>query len=224
MPVLRTDNRFGEDLALDREQAVALLGHSVSRETWSRLDGLVTLLLKWQKTTNLIAPSTISQLWTRHVADSLQLLRIAHDARRWIDLGSGAGFPGLVVAAALADAPGAQVHLVESNKKKSAFLREATRIFTLPAIVHAERIEDFVLSNNQAFDVVSARAVAPLQKLISLAFPLLKTGAVGLFPKGQDVGVELTQASKSWTIDASLSPSLTNPHGRIVVVRQVVLR
>ena len=111
------------DLAADRARALVLT--DVSRETTARLDRFVELLLTWQRTTNLIAPSTVPRLWTRHIADSLQLLDLAPDARVWVDLGSGAGFPGLAIACALTGRPGAVVHLVESNAKKAAFLREA---------------------------------------------------------------------------------------------------
>jgi 16S rRNA (guanine527-N7)-methyltransferase len=208
------------DLVRDRARAVALIGDLVSRETWARLDGLVALLLKWQDTTNLVAPSTLPEIWTRHIADSAQLLAIAPNARAWIDLGSGGGFPGLVVACAMADRAGGKIDLVESNQKKSAFLREAIRILGVPAIVHARRIEDFVAATVQSFDVVTARALAPLEKLIEYASPLLKTGAIGLFPKGQDVEAELTAASKSWTIEADLVPSVTDPQARIVIVRR----
>src|SRR5215475_5904261 len=113
-------------LAADRAKAFGLT--PVSRETEERLDRFVELLLTWQKTTHLISPSTIPTLWTRHVADSLQLLDLAPSARLWVDLGSGGGFPGMVLACALAETPGAQVHLVESNTKKAAFLRDATRL------------------------------------------------------------------------------------------------
>ena len=206
-------------LAADRARALALNPDSVSRETWARLDRFVGRLLEKQQRMNLIAASTVPQLWTRHVADSLQLLALAPEARTWLDFGSGAGFPGLVIACALADAPGSVVHLVESTKKKAAFLADAARDLNLPVTVHAERIEDFAPANRVSFDVVTARAVAPLTRLLGYATPLLKTGAVGLFPKGQDVGVELTEASKSWKIEAELIPSWTDPHGRIVVVR-----
>ena len=158
-------------------------------------------------------------VWTRHVADSLQLVALAPKARRWLDLGSGAGFPGLVIACALAVEDDTEVHLVESVQKKAAFLRAASASLGLPAIVHATRIEDFVGAATEPFDVVTARALAPLDRLIGYAIPLLKRGAVGLFPKGQDVEAELTQASKSWTIEADLVPSRTDPHGRIVRVR-----
>ncbi len=137
-------NELSRALARDRAQAAALV-ENVSRETWERLEQFVELLLKWQNSTNLVASSTLPQVWTRHIADSLQLLALAPDARTWIDLGAGAGFPGLVIACALAKIPGAEVHLVESNQKKASFLREAARILSLPAIVHAQRIEDFVV-------------------------------------------------------------------------------
>ena len=213
-----TDSR----LAGDRARAAALVGSNVSRETWSRLDGLVALLLKWQNTTNLVAPSTLAEIWTRHVADSAQLFTIAPDARAWVDLGSGGGFPGLVIACVIADHPGAKIHLVESNQKKSAFLREAARTLSVPAIVHARRIEDFASRPMPSVEVVTARALAPLDRLLGYAAPLLKTGAIGLFPKGRDAEAELTAASKSWTMDAQLVPSVTDPQARIVVVRRAI--
>jgi len=210
------------DSESDRARALALT--PVSRETMARLDRFATVLTEWQERMNLIAPSTEPTLWTRHIADSLQLLPLAPEARTWVDLGSGAGFPGLVIACALADIPDAQVHLVESTQKKAAFLREAAEFTGAPAIVHAERISDFVKRNPQRFDVVTARALAPLTKLLAEAYPLLKKGAKGLFHKGQDVGIELTEAAKCWTIQASLVPSRTAPGGRIVVVSGIAPR
>ncbi len=210
-------------LAEDRAHAVALCP-DVSRETWERLDGLIDRLLAAQHTMNLIAASTVPQVWTRHVADSLQLLALAPDARRWVDLGSGAGFPGLVIAAVLADAPGAAVHLVESTRKKATFLADTAAALNLPVTVHPERIEDFAVANRVSFDVVTARAVAPLPKLLGYAIPLLKRGTVGLFPKGQDVEAELTEASRYWIIEVDLIPSKTDPRARIVVVRRAVKR
>jgi 16S rRNA (guanine527-N7)-methyltransferase len=205
------------DLAADRARALALT--PVSRETLGRLDAFVQLLLTWQARTNLIAASTVPTIWTRHIADSLQLLAIAPDARTWVDLGSGAGFPGLVVASALPGAVGAVAHLVESNGKKAAFLREAIRVTGAPAIVHPVRIETFVESFRGPVDAVTARALAPLKALIDQSAPLLTTGALGLFPKGQDAGAELTEATKYWNMTATLIPSRTDPKGRIVVVR-----
>jgi 16S rRNA (guanine527-N7)-methyltransferase len=184
----------------------------------ARLDRFVALLLAWQERMNLIAPSTATTIWTRHIADSLQLISLAPAARVWVDLGSGAGFPGLVVACALAELPGARVHLVESNTRKAAFLREASRETGLPAVVHPVRIADFVDDLNEPVDIVTARALAPLADLLAAAYPLLTLGTRGLFPKGQDVGAELTAATKCWSIEASLVPSRIDPKGQIVVV------
>jgi 16S rRNA (guanine527-N7)-methyltransferase len=208
----------------DRACAVALFGDTVSRETWARLDRLVELVIARQKVMNLVAPSTIPQIWTRHVADSLQLLSLAPAARRWVDLGSGAGFPGLVLACQLAAEQGAEVQLVDSVQKKASFLRDVIAELKLPAIVHTQRIEDFVARPPESFDAVTARALAPLDRLIGYAIPLLKRGAVGVFPKGQDVEAELTQASKSWSIEAELIPSKTDPRGRIVLVHRASKR
>lgn len=205
-------------LAADRERALALT--PVSRETLARLDRFVELLLTWQKTTNLISPSTIPHLWTRHIADSLQVLEVVPEARTWVDLGSGGGFPGMVIACSLADRPGAIVHLVESNAKKAAFLREAQRTTGAPATVHAERIERFVEHFREPVEVVTARALAPLSDLLALSSPLLtRKGVQGLFLKGRDAEAELREADKSWMMDATLIPSRTDPHGRIIAVR-----
>ncbi len=136
-------------LARDRARAAAL-AENVSRETWARLEQFAELLLRWQASTNLVAASTLPHLWTRHIADSLQLLPLAPKAKTWVDLGAGAGFPGLVIACALAETPDAEVHLVESNQKKASFLREAVRTLSLPAIVHARRIEDFAAEHAKA--------------------------------------------------------------------------
>ena len=203
-------------LAADRARAQKLV--PVSRETLARLDTVVGLLLEWQKTRNLIAASTIPQVWTRHVADSLQLLALAPEAKIWVDLGAGGGFPGLVLACALAERPGAKVHLVESSAKKCAFLQAAVQAAGLPAEVHCQRIEDFIPAFPGKPDVVTARALAPLPKLLKLVHPLLKRGGRGLFPKGQDVEAELTAASKYWSIQPVLVPSRTDPRGRIVVI------
>jgi 16S rRNA (guanine527-N7)-methyltransferase len=200
----------------DRARALQLI--PVSRETLARLDRFADLLGHWQNSINLVSPATLPHLWTRHIADSLQLLALVEASKIWVDLGSGGGFPGIPVAAALADIAGAEVHLVESNRKKAAFLREAVRVTGAPAKVHAMRIEDFVAGFSGRPDVVSARALAPLKELLEAAYPLLKTGAVGLFPKGQDVEAELTEAAKCWKFDCKLIPSLTSPEGQVVVI------
>jgi 16S rRNA (guanine527-N7)-methyltransferase len=215
-----TEAVTGPDLAADRDRALALT--PVSRETLARLDRFVELLLETQSHTNLIGAGTIPELWTRHVADSLQLLDLAPDARTWLDLGSGAGFPGLVIACALADRPGTAVHLVESTGKKAAFLRTVAEALALPVTVHHIRAEQF--TPDFTADVVTARAVAPLPTLLGYVAPLLKSGAKALLPKGQDVEAELTEAAKYWKIDADLAASRTNPASRIVVVRALERR
>jgi 16S rRNA (guanine527-N7)-methyltransferase len=217
MPQGALTNSDAVDLATDRAQALMLT--PVSRETTALLDRFVEFLLPWTQKTNLIARSTVSTLWTRHIADSLQLVDLAPEAKCWVDLGSGAGFPGIVVACALPAQAGTAVHLIESNGKKATFLREAANHLGLPIEVHAVRIEDFVKNSGLRPDVVTARAVAPLNHLMELAQPLLARGATGLFSKGQHVEGELTQAAKCWKIDAELVPSKTNSQARIVVVR-----
>jgi 16S rRNA (guanine527-N7)-methyltransferase len=207
------------DLAADEKRALTLT--PVSRETQKRLEAFVALLLSWQKRINLIAPSTIPEIWTRHVADSLQLVDLAREARVWVDFGSGGGFPGVPIACALADEPGAIVHLIESNGKKAAFLREAVRVTGVPAQVHQERAENYGESWQGHADAVTARALAPLKTLCDQAFPLIRQGAIAIFPKGQDVDVELTEAAKYWSIEASRVPSKTSPEGCIVVVRSL---
>jgi 16S rRNA (guanine527-N7)-methyltransferase len=210
------------DLSEDRERALSLT--PVSRETLGRLERFVDLLLLWQQKTNLISPSTIPKLWTRHVADSLQLLALAPAAKIWIDLGSGGGFPGVVLACALAETAGAKVHLVERNSKKAAFLREALRITSAPGIVHVDAIEVIVDSIQGPIDCVTARALAPLHQLIGLAQPLMRKGAKALFPKGQDVESELTEATKYWNIKPLLHSSLTGGQGWIVELGQAERR
>ncbi|WP_428032164.1 16S rRNA (guanine(527)-N(7))-methyltransferase RsmG [Ancylobacter sp.] len=201
----------------DRRHALSLT--PVSRETEQRLDTIVALLEKWQRTINLVAPASLKAVWTRHVADSLQLLPLVGEVRRWVDLGSGGGFPGLVVAAVLAERPGADVTLVESDSRKAAFLREAARLADLPVTVLPARIEQVARSIAPGVEVVSARALAPLPRLLELTAPFLAEGATGLFLKGQDVDNELTQASKSWRIEAEIKASLTDGGGHVLIVR-----
>ncbi|QFR33920.1 16S rRNA (guanine(527)-N(7))-methyltransferase RsmG [Ancylobacter sp. TS-1] len=204
----------------DRARALELA--PVSRETAERLDAIVALLQKWQRTINLVAPATLPAVWTRHVADSLQLVPLAGAATRWVDLGSGGGFPGLVVAAALAERPGADVTLVESDSRKAAFLREAVRIAELPATVLPVRIEQVAGKIAPGVEIVSARALAPLPRLLDLAAPFLAQGATGLFLKGQDVDNELTEASKSWKINVEIEGSRTDKSGHVLIVRAAV--
>jgi len=210
------------DLASDRAAALALT--PVSRETEARLDRYVSLLQEWQAKTNLVAPSTLPNLWTRHVSDSLQLLSLAPSAKVWMDLGSGGGFPGVVLACALAETPGATVHLVERNAKKAAFLRESIRVTGAPGAVHLADIGNTVERFAGAVDCVTARAVAPLHQLIGFAEPLVKRGAKALFLKGQDVEAELTEATRYWKIKPNLHSSRTGGQGWIVELDRIERR
>ena len=187
----------------------------VSRETQSRLDIYEAELLLWQKVKNLVGRSTLDEIRTRHFADSLQLAGLA-EGRIWVDLGSGAGFPGLVIAIAR---PGTQVHLIESDSRKCAFLRHAARATGANAEVWEGRIESVLPKLDPSPDVVTARALASLDDLLGLAAPLLMTGAIGLFPKGRDYLSELTKASESWRFEVDAIPSAVDPDGRILRIR-----
>jgi len=202
------------------DKAAALRLTPVSRETEQRLDRFVTLLLQWQVKTNLVAPSTLPQLWTRHVADSLQLLALAPQARRWADLGSGGGFPGVVLACAMAE-QGGHVDLVERNGKKAAFLREALRVSGAAGTVYPMDIGDYVDSTATVPDCITARALAPLHRLLDMTAPLIARGARALFLKGQDVESELTEATKYWNIKPLLHPSRSGGQGYIVSIDQL---
>jgi len=211
---------LASDLVADKKAALKLT--PVSRETAARLDQFVELILKWQKAVQLVSASSLSHLWTRHIADSLQLLDLAPGARVWADLGSGGGFPGLVVAIALKDRVGAKMHLIESDQRKSAFLREAVRVLGLPAMIHVKRIETVSLDALPGLEVVTSRALAPLSELLGLAYPFLQNGAKGLFMKGANLDNELTAATKSWNIRSITVPSKTDAEGRILLVDQVL--
>jgi 16S rRNA (guanine527-N7)-methyltransferase len=194
----------------------------VSRETHDRLDMLVTELVRWQAIKNLVGPDTLQNVWERHVADSLQLA--AHQPARgglWVDLGSGAGFPGLVMAVLRTERAQGTTVMVESNARKCAFLRHVIRLGELDAEVMPARIDAAVpMLAARTTAVVSARALASLSQLLGWSFPLLRTGAVGIFPKGQDVERELQEAAISWSCDVALHPSLTDCKARIVVVHK----
>ena len=209
---------------ISSERDSALRPFHVSRETAERLTRFIALLCERQERMNLVASSTIPQVWTRHVADSLQLLSLAPEARRWADLGTGAGFPGLVIACALADVPNAHVDLVESIGKKAAFLIEAVAATGAPATVHHARVEAVAPTLVGHVDIVTARALAPLNALLTMINPFLDKGAKALLHKGQDVAAELTQAAKYWNIEHDAVPSQTDPRARILVVRHLERR
>ena len=171
----------------------------VSRETGARLEAFVALLRKWQGAENLISPKTLAAVWRRHVADSAQLVPLFPATRRWVDIGTGAGFPGLVVA--IVGGTGTAVHLIESNSRKCAFLRAAIRETEAPAVVHEGRAEALLLSWKEPVDRVIGRALAPLGRLLELAEPLMSRGVPGAFHKGEDFRTEIDEATQSWNFD-----------------------
>ncbi|MAA99001.1 MAG: 16S rRNA (guanine(527)-N(7))-methyltransferase RsmG [Stappia sp.] len=201
---------------------------SVSRETLDRLTIYVNLLLRWQSAQNLVAPSTLGEVWRRHVADSFQVSDCAPDARVWADFGSGAGFPGLVTAIRLMERGGGHVHLVESNQRKAAFLRTVIRETGCPATVHAERIEtvtarllDTPPGDDGPVTAVSARALADLKQLCAYAAPFSATGALCIFHKGRNFRDEVAQASHQWDFDLVEKESLIDPDSRILVLGRI---
>ena len=198
------------------------LGFHVPRETIERLETHRRLLSEWSERMNLVGPRELEAFWQRHALDSAQLVALAPHAKRWADLGSGAGFPGLVVAAFMAGQPGAVVHLVESTGKKAAFLHAVAEEAGLPVRVFSQRIEVFGVGEGP-YDVVTARAVAPLNRLIPYAKPVLDCGAIGLFHKGADLDAELAAAKDvlGGAYQADVLESLSDPRGRIVRVTRV---
>ena len=199
---------------------------NVSRETLERLERYAALLEKWNRAINLVARGSLVDLWRRHMLDSAQLWPLLPTVRgrprRILDLGSGAGFPGLVLAIMGVPERGAEVHLVESDEKKAAFLREAARIAEAPVTLHVQRIESLATF---PVDAVTARACAPLPRLLDYAAPFLgnyPSGAMaplGLFLKGRDIDRELTEVPEKWKMRVDLISSRTDPAARIVRIK-----
>ncbi|HVY20030.1 MAG TPA: 16S rRNA (guanine(527)-N(7))-methyltransferase RsmG [Bauldia sp.] len=191
----------------------------VSRETAERLSAYVGLLRKWQPAENLISPKTLPEIWRRHIADAAQLVRLYPSDRRWIDLGSGAGLPGLVIAICLAS--GSMVHMVESNRRKCAFLRAAIRETGAPADVYEGRVEDVLDQWTEPVDRVTARALAPLAQLLKLAKPVMAKGVPAAFMKGQGWEAEVEVGRRDWNFDLATHDSLTGEGGVILDIRSL---
>jgi 16S rRNA (guanine527-N7)-methyltransferase len=187
----------------------------VSRETADKLRLYADLLVKWQARINLVGAATLPDLWRRHMLDSAQLFPLL-PAGPTLDLGSGAGFPGLVLA--ILRGSGDPVHLVESDARKCAFLREVARLTAAPAIIHHGRIESL---SPFAVTAVTARALAPLASLLALASPFLGPHTQCLFLKGERLEDELTQAGKDWKMTVDRRPSRSDPNGIILIVKEV---
>ncbi len=203
-------------MSADRDRF--LRAFPVGPTTLARLDGFVDLLRQWNRTINLVARGTLGEVWWRHVADSAQLLAFAPGgARRWVDLGSGGGFPGLVIAVLAAETHlGLEVTLVEGDGRKAAFLATALRAAGVAAGLHAARSETVP---PLGADVVSARAVAPLGRLLPLARRHLGPGGLALFPKGATHGSEDADALASCPVEVHKHPSRTDPDAVILEVR-----
>lgn len=192
---------------------------NVSRETKSHLDNLADLLEKWNRTINLVSKSTIRQIWQRHILDSIQIFNHGSTASIWADLGSGGGFPGLVVAIlAKEKAPDMRVVLVESDQRKAAFLRHASRTLGLNAEILSERIE--AIAPLMA-DVVSARALASLPQLCNFATYHLTAGGRGVFLKGRSAAIEIDAAQKDWRFTLESYTSITDPESSVLVLQGI---
>lgn len=196
----------------------------VSRETAERFEIYIRLLRRWQPVQNLIAPATMDVVWRRHVADSVQTHLAVPGARRWIDFGSGAGFPGLVTAILLADHPGSVVHLIESNQRKAAFLRTVIRETGIPGQVHPGRIEDVTANWHAPIDGISARALASLDVLCGHAHEFVLMGATAVFHKGRDYQRELEEAAHNWTLDLIKKDSQVDAEGCLLVINRIIAR
>lgn len=193
---------------------------NVSRETIERLEAYDVLLRKWNPSINLVSKSTLDQIWTRHFVDSAQLWDLApENPTHWADFGSGGGFPGIVIAVIAAEkSPELHISLVESDVRKSAFLRQASLKLGLKTKIHAERAENLA---HLGADVLSARALAPLDALMPIVEHHATKNAVALFPKGKSYESELTEAAKRWTFDVQKTTSLTDDQAVILKIEGV---
>lgn len=197
----------------------------VPRETIHRLIRYAELLTEWQTLANLVSAKTLPLLWDRHFADSAQILRLAPDANTWLDLGAGAGFPGLVIAILQANHANFHVHLVEATAKKCAFLAEVARATSAPVEIHCMRIEELSkTAPSLRPDIVTARALAPLPRLLDLAAPWLRPGVRGLFLKGRDAGKEIESAMRRFDFTCRLHPSMTAEDSFVVEITGLAKR
>jgi len=193
---------------------------STSPETLRRLSIYAELLLKWQRVINLVSNGSLEDLWLRHFADSLQISDAAPEARQWLDLGSGAGFPGLVTAIRYADEPEARVHLIDSDQRKCAFLREVSRETGARAVVRCGRIETIVPDFSEPVGAVSARALAPLATLLRYSEKFIENGAVGVFSMGEQAEAQLTDSLMTSKYQITTMESSTRAAARILIVRR----
>ena len=193
----------------------------LSKDAEFKLEKFVSLLREWQQVHNLISSDSLEYVWTRHIADSVQTFLALPDAQRWVDFGSGAGFPGIVVAIMLAKNSNSMVHLIESNKKKATFLQTISRNIEIPIQVHCMRIESFLTQWNSQVDGVSARALTDLDNLCGFAQKLVNQGATAVFHKGQTVQKEIDNANKKWNIGLKVEKSRIDPNGCLLIINKI---
>ncbi len=199
-------------------QIARAAGRSVSRETMDRLHVFADLLTHWNRKINIVAASTIADLWTRHIIDSAQLVSLANAPKSWVDLGAGGGLPGIIIAALQAEVnPGCRITLVESDRRKCLFMATALREMGLTATIETRRIE---ATAGMTYDVVSARALAPVVVLLAHAESHIETGGLCIFPKGKRADDELTEARQTWHIDLDRIQSLTDDEASILRIRE----
>lgn len=196
------------------------LDSTVSRETFDALKAYADEIVRWNGRINLISRQNTHDIWQRHILDCVQLPRLKPDCVRWLDLGSGGGLPGLVIALMIRDKPGAEVHLIESNRKKTAFLVNVASKLNLPVKVHSNRIEGVELGDFKP-QIVSARALAPLPALLEMSHGWLSKGATGMFMKGREFSAELSQTTHLWRFDLVEHESLTDRDGVIAEISDV---
>ncbi|MFZ3328068.1 MAG: 16S rRNA (guanine(527)-N(7))-methyltransferase RsmG [Methylocella sp.] len=201
-------------------RAAHVLLADLPEATLRRLEIYAKLLQNWRRVINLVGRSTLDDLWVRHFADSLQVSEAVPGARRWLDLGSGAGFPGLVTAIKYADDLEARVHLVEADRRKCAFLQTVIRETSAPAIVHCGRLENVLPALDEKIEAVSARALAPLDALLGYAEKFIDNGAVGVFSKGKLFEAELTDSLTAGKYLITTIESQTCSASRLVLVRR----
>lgn len=193
---------------------------NVSRETTERLRELAALAEKWNKTINLVSKVSVASLWDRHILDSAQLFPYASDFDHWVDVGSGGGFPGLVVASiAKEKSPSSRFTLIESDQRKCVFLTNAARVLDLNVVVFAERIDEVEPQNG---DVFSARALAQLPTLLGYASRHMAPDGIALLPKGENYALELAEAKQRWHFSEEIHTSATEPNAVILAIRDIV--
>ena len=202
---------------LETERAIFQSRTEATPEQMTDLEAFRVRLVEANAVMNLVGPDSLSDFWNRHVWDSAQLLAHAPQAQTWADLGAGAGFPGVVLAILMKGREGAHVWLIDSLAKRCRFLQEVVDALHLPATVVTGRAEE----QSVTCDVVTARAVAPMEKLLGYAQPYFQRGAQGLFLKGERAESELIEAQKSWHFEAELAPSQSDARGRIVTIRSL---